>query len=257
MKISTAEQLLASDAEVSMKQDAAQATLLALATLQQYRVGDAEKRMEQFCNRLKKDPDPKLELLGRQMGFAHTINAFVQGDLKETAPVLDDFKQLVDLEVKDDRLLQFCKQVASLFEQRGFEQASLDVLVLTKESFGQVEDEELAAQVADLAEEAKLIRSEVRPRFNEMMSGAPGAVEQFLAAAKVLLSDGQPSRSIAQTLLEQPAPELERMNPTAAGELYDAVSQAFNGHPDTEAVAYVEQTAEYFSPPPELARANI
>ena len=243
--LEVADQLLGGNHPEAIRYEAAQAKLTALAGLQQIDVPNAQQRRDEFCLELMNDSSTQMALLGRKAAFAFSVNEFVQGD-KDVKIVLDDFKQLVALEEKGSGLLDFASQVASLFEQHGRVREAIELLELVVAEYDGIQDPKLLTEVAQLREQAALIKTDLRRKFQSVVQRQPGSVEEFLAASKTLLADGQVGSSTLRILLEQAGPALESLHRPSGAELYSLVEQAFQDHPDKETVALVKSAAEKF-----------
>jgi len=243
--IRVADQLLGGDADNALRLSAAEAKLTALAGLQQINVPNAGERRDEFCLELKSHSIAELAELGRRASFAFALNEFFEGDLNAKT-ILKEFRELVAAEKKDARLLEFTGQVASVFEQNGHIDEAIELLGMVVAEYKDSTDKALATDIAGLQEQALLIKTDLRRKFDFMVQRQPGSIEQFLAASKTLLADRKVGSATLRVLLEQAAPVMETLHRESGAELYTLVEQAFRDHPNPETVALVKSSLENF-----------
>ena len=192
---------------------------------------DAEERFAQFCATLKNHADPELASLGRRVGLATLVQALGSGESTDPQAVVAEFQELVVAEEKTEELLILGSQVAAVLAQLQFTGESEQILSHLTEAYADVDDPALAAQVASLTEERRLLQLGLQEKFAAVIEGQPGANEAFLEALGELFAGGPTGRTTVRFALHQAAGALETLAPEVAAEVFAMVGAAYDGHP--------------------------
>lgn len=243
--IAAADSVLGGQATDEQQVEAAGAKIAALMQLGQVGSKDAAAQLVAFTDTLQQSSSRGLKQLGVRMAFAKKLEDWTAAESLDAAAVLADLQQFLTAEDQDALRFNMGSKVAQILEQAEHSQQAGEAYKAVAESLAKSENPQVQEARKSLLEVARLSEANLNQYLKPIYGGDQTAIEPFIAAAQGLLgADGVGNTTFA--VLQGIGPDLEVLSPTAAKQLYTAMSEAFAKHPDQELATQAQTMLEKY-----------
>lgn len=243
--LAAADKLLSGTENTEWLVTAAEAKSRALILMSQMGDETARQRLMDFLKELTASGNEEVARFAQRRYLELAVFDYAQRGGQDAQALVDDVKAKLPLIGKDAQALQLVSNIARIFEQMGMADESLDVLRAIAKEFADVQDPELASQVAQITERLAVAELKLRDKMIAVLQKEPEAGAALVEAVNTLLSRENPGPTVFSTVREC-AMLMETAAPELASQIYEGLGTAFADHADSQLQDEVKRTIELY-----------